>query len=280
MKHKFLELYWSSWSSILRCVYNHSSYFTSIHMVVTQIWCSKCGTNTCGDHWWVRWTTQVGSTGAGHWWHLGRPNPTGRPGPRRHRLGHLFSGTEQRQSIYLLYNNQSQKKEHNCRIVNLSVNSSHWVILGFYSSSHLVRDDTVLQVHLERDPRECYSSPAPSTKVDHGTMKPSPSTTEKLSTCNQARLEMLRDLLASELGLDTSISATASSSYTPAYFLGRHEVRHVSLTRVYCSIFLSITHYISYISCLISFFQTTSWRKVCWTNCDHIWLGKSWNGRR
>ncbi|KAK4319414.1 hypothetical protein Pmani_009649 [Petrolisthes manimaculis] len=88
------------------------------------------------------------------------------------------------------------------------------------------------QVHLERDPRECYSSPAPSTKQDHGSMKPSPSTTERLSTSNQARLEMLRDLLASELGLDTSSSVTAVAQHTPAYFLGRHELKESLLNQL------------------------------------------------
>lgn len=72
------------------------------------------------------------------------------------------------------------------------------------------------QVHLERDPQECFgASNVPS----------------KLSVSNEARLEILRDLLNSELSMDTT-SSSSSCVYTAAYFLGRHELKQDLLNRL------------------------------------------------
>ncbi|XP_047490025.1 uncharacterized protein LOC125039795 isoform X2 [Penaeus chinensis] len=72
------------------------------------------------------------------------------------------------------------------------------------------------QVHLERDPQECIgASNVPS----------------KLSVSNEARLEILRDLLNTELSMDTT-GSSSSCVYTSAYFLGRHELKQDLLNRL------------------------------------------------
>lgn len=74
----------------------------------------------------------------------------------------------------------------------------------------------VWQVHLERDPQECFGAlNVPS----------------KLSVSNEARLEILRDLLNSELSMDTT-GSSSSCVYTAAYFLGRHEVRITKMCNI------------------------------------------------
>ncbi|XP_042229880.1 biotin--protein ligase-like isoform X2 [Homarus americanus] len=72
------------------------------------------------------------------------------------------------------------------------------------------------QVHLERDPRECFTMAG---------------ITSKLSISNEARLEILRDLLSTELCLDTNMS-TSATSYSPAYFLGRHELKQTLINKL------------------------------------------------
>ncbi|XP_071518260.1 uncharacterized protein Hcs isoform X3 [Panulirus ornatus] len=72
------------------------------------------------------------------------------------------------------------------------------------------------QVHLERDPRECFATSE---------------STSKLAISNEARLEILRDLLSSELILDTT-TLTSVSAYSPAYFLGRHELKQTLLSKL------------------------------------------------
>ncbi|XP_069191803.1 uncharacterized protein [Procambarus clarkii] len=69
------------------------------------------------------------------------------------------------------------------------------------------------QVHLERDPRECFATSG---------------VISKLAISNEARLEILRDLLSTELSLDTTMSSTVTT-YSPAYFLGRHELKQTLL---------------------------------------------------
>ncbi|XP_042875757.1 uncharacterized protein LOC122255619 isoform X5 [Penaeus japonicus] len=72
------------------------------------------------------------------------------------------------------------------------------------------------QVHLERDPQECFGAlNVPS----------------KLSVSNEARLEILRDLLNSELSMDTT-GSSSSCVYTAAYFLGRHELKQDLLNKL------------------------------------------------
>uniref|UniRef100_A0A0P4VYC8 BPL/LPL catalytic domain-containing protein n=1 Tax=Scylla olivacea TaxID=85551 RepID=A0A0P4VYC8_SCYOL len=72
------------------------------------------------------------------------------------------------------------------------------------------------QVHLEHDPQA--SLPATSEA------------TNQLAGSNMARLEILQELLATELSLD--ISSHPSIAYTPAYFLGRHELKEELLNHL------------------------------------------------
>ncbi|XP_066944655.1 microtubule-associated protein futsch isoform X2 [Macrobrachium rosenbergii] len=72
------------------------------------------------------------------------------------------------------------------------------------------------QVHLERDPRECFGASEVSAK---------------LSSSNEARLEILRDLLSTELSMDTT-QTNAASLFTAAYALGRHELKQELLTHL------------------------------------------------
>ncbi|XP_064083584.1 uncharacterized protein LOC135199452 isoform X5 [Macrobrachium nipponense] len=72
------------------------------------------------------------------------------------------------------------------------------------------------QVHLERDPRECFGASEVSAK---------------LSSSNEARLEILRDLLSTELNMDTT-QTNAASLFTAAYALGRHELKQELLTHL------------------------------------------------
>lgn len=65
------------------------------------------------------------------------------------------------------------------------------------------------QVHLEVDPLQYESDNA---------------TYASLKQSNTARLEIMRDLLGSQLGLDCA-TAPKEEHPTTAYFLGRHEVR-------------------------------------------------------
>ena len=61
--------------------------------------------------------------------------------------------------------------------------------------------------------------------MEHDPQASLPATSEatsQLAGSNTARLEILQELLAAELSLDTS--SHPSIAYTPAYFLGRHEV--------------------------------------------------------
>lgn len=72
------------------------------------------------------------------------------------------------------------------------------------------------QVHLEHDPQA--SMPATSEA------------TSQLAGSNTARLEILQELLAAELSLDTS--SHPFIAYTPAYFLGRHELKEELLNHL------------------------------------------------
>ncbi|XP_068212281.1 microtubule-associated protein futsch-like [Palaemon carinicauda] len=72
------------------------------------------------------------------------------------------------------------------------------------------------QVHLERDPRECFGASELSAK---------------LSSSNEARLEILKDLLSTELSMDTT-QTNVASLYTAAYALGRHELKQELLNHL------------------------------------------------
>ncbi|XP_068212277.1 serine-rich adhesin for platelets-like isoform X1 [Palaemon carinicauda] len=72
------------------------------------------------------------------------------------------------------------------------------------------------QVHLERDPRECFGASEVSAK---------------LSSSNEARLEILKDLLSTELSMDTT-QTNVASLYTAAYALGRHELKQELLNHL------------------------------------------------
>ena len=66
----------------------------------------------------------------------------------------------------------------------------------------------ILQVHLEHDPQANLPASSEATR--------------QLAGSNTARLEILQELLATQLSLDTS--SHLPITYTPAYFLGRHQV--------------------------------------------------------
>ncbi|XP_050714903.1 mucin-5AC-like isoform X5 [Eriocheir sinensis] len=72
------------------------------------------------------------------------------------------------------------------------------------------------QVHLEHDPQS--SLPVASEA------------SSQLAGSNTSRLEILRELLASELNLDTSLHPLVT--YTPAYFLGRHQLKEELLSQL------------------------------------------------
>lgn len=68
-----------------------------------------------------------------------------------------------------------------------------------------------VQVHLELDPYQ-------SLEEREG---------EALKSCDMARKEIIKDLLSTHLGLEcnTGTGSSTVNTSTPAYFLGRHEVR-------------------------------------------------------
>lgn len=72
------------------------------------------------------------------------------------------------------------------------------------------------QVHLEHDPQS--SLPVASEA------------SSQLAGSNTSRLEILRELLASELNLDTSLHPLVT--YTTAYFLGRHQLKEELLSQL------------------------------------------------
>lgn len=67
----------------------------------------------------------------------------------------------------------------------------------------------LLQVHLEIDPTEYQDD-----ENKYAALKDS----------NQARLEIMKDILSKHLDMDCS-NVVNDTTYTTAYFLGRHDVR-------------------------------------------------------
>lgn len=91
-----------------------------------------------------------------------------------------------------------------------------------HHSPHLSYSSTHRHIHIQVGGRKFY---LPQVHLEHDPQTSLPVTSEastQLAGSNTARLEILRELLASELSVDTSLHPVMT--YTPAYFLGRHQV--------------------------------------------------------